>query len=881
MDANRQRTQPATPSVSSVGLWATAARPTRLLRSQVFLLACILAMSCETSRTDDCQPLTCHELGKNCGRVLSRCGLILECGTCGPGESCGAGGESNVCAPGSCTPRTCEALGAECGQLSDACSEVLACGECTPGEICGGGGFHRCGSGTCKPRTCVDAGASCGTIDDGCGATLVCGACLEPESCGGSGTPNVCGGQCTQDEHCGAFERCDADRRCLSRCTTSSSSPPRVSIDVPRVQVHLQLTLNGDALGPVQGRGDVATPWIELIDGSGARPARFQVFWLEGWVSGWTATPVRNSSVHVVPGRYEVFYTAGPDPFPGWPQNDRRRLGTVELTTSATIAIDVSSLPISLVATLNGAALEPVMGRGSAASPSVELVESDGSRAGRFRVYRFDGGVPNWTATPASATPIFVMPGTYDLIYAAGAEPFPGWPQNSQRRLQTGLTLSQPGTISTNVESVNVEFDVTLNGQPRVQVTGSGPAALPWVELRDADGSPAGRLRMFRFEGSTSQWTATPLSPLTVAVLPGTYTTWYTAGADPFSNWPQNSNRRIGPSQDLRSHQTVILDIESVEAALALTLNGSVPSPISGSGDVSTPWVQLIDTGGSLAGRFQIFRLEGSVSRWTAVPTTALRTFVMPGTYHVRYTTEADPPPGWPQNATRSLLSNIAISSAHTVAIDLESVRVEIEPTLNGSPRSLITGRGQASTPSIEIRDEASNPAGRVHLFRFDGGSSNWTATPVAELSAFVMPGRYDLLYTTEDQPLPGWPQNRLHRLTSESITSARSIVVDLPSRPVALEVMIGGQMRQSVVGRGAASSPWIEMHDQAGSLSGRLQLYRFERGGAEWTATPVSDLNAHVVPGTYGFSYAAGDEPFPEWPINGSGELGCANIDP
>src|SRR6185503_14840874 len=51
-----------------------------------------------------------------------------------------------------CIPITCEELGAECGRVPDGCSDVLECGSCRTG-VCGGGGRNKCGDDPCSPRT--------------------------------------------------------------------------------------------------------------------------------------------------------------------------------------------------------------------------------------------------------------------------------------------------------------------------------------------------------------------------------------------------------------------------------------------------------------------------------------------------------------------------------------------------------------------------------------------------------------------------------------------------------------------------------------------------------------------------------------------------------
>lgn len=94
--------------------------------------------------------------------------------------------------PTACQPRTCQQQGYDCGLAGDGCDDglVLSCGTCTNGRTCGGGGTGVCGTGACVPRTCSEL--ECGLIGDGCGGAVNCGQCAAGESCGGGDVPNTC-----------------------------------------------------------------------------------------------------------------------------------------------------------------------------------------------------------------------------------------------------------------------------------------------------------------------------------------------------------------------------------------------------------------------------------------------------------------------------------------------------------------------------------------------------------------------------------------------------------------------------------------------------------------------------------------------------------------
>ena len=97
-----------------------------------------------------CQPLTCAAQSIKCGPAGDGCGNELQCGMCGNGQKCGAGGKPGVCAP-VCQPKTCAELGFNCGPSGDGCGGELQCGTCKAPGSCGGGGkASQCGGNTSK-----------------------------------------------------------------------------------------------------------------------------------------------------------------------------------------------------------------------------------------------------------------------------------------------------------------------------------------------------------------------------------------------------------------------------------------------------------------------------------------------------------------------------------------------------------------------------------------------------------------------------------------------------------------------------------------------------------------------------------------------------------
>ncbi len=194
-----------------------------------------------------CTPMTCEEMGTNCGAPDDGCGTPLECGECASNETCGPTFECGclgvVCLDVCCGEGVtlCDGPDGSCGGPTPDCDGKL-CGEdngfggpcdgpCeNPAEICEFGAcecaFDVCGD-VCCPETDICEGGQCvlceiDCVDQGCGADDGCkglcdGPCASPwetcqigvceclhEACEG-----VC---CGPDEGCvdgGCVEICD------------------------------------------------------------------------------------------------------------------------------------------------------------------------------------------------------------------------------------------------------------------------------------------------------------------------------------------------------------------------------------------------------------------------------------------------------------------------------------------------------------------------------------------------------------------------------------------------------------------------------------------------------------------------------------------------
>jgi len=172
-------------------------------------------------------PSSCQALNADCGAVTdTKCGGVVECGTCSDGKVCGAKG-ANLCGSAvvSCTAKSCaDYPDVNCGDVSDGCNGLINCGaSCPTGQVCGALTPNHCDNGTsCNPKTCADLKVECGLQGDGCGGTIDCGGCPSGQACGAGG-PDKCGAitSCTpktcadQGIECGAAgDTCGAPLSC-------------------------------------------------------------------------------------------------------------------------------------------------------------------------------------------------------------------------------------------------------------------------------------------------------------------------------------------------------------------------------------------------------------------------------------------------------------------------------------------------------------------------------------------------------------------------------------------------------------------------------------------------------------------------------------------
>jgi hypothetical protein len=108
-----------------------------------------------------------------------------DCLCVAPSAQLRGGPAMGICGERPCEPLTCEQIGAECGEQSNGCGDTQNCGTCPPGFTCDNG---LCREDRCPRESKAEAcaGLQCGTASDGCGGEYNCGNCPKDSTCIGN-----------------------------------------------------------------------------------------------------------------------------------------------------------------------------------------------------------------------------------------------------------------------------------------------------------------------------------------------------------------------------------------------------------------------------------------------------------------------------------------------------------------------------------------------------------------------------------------------------------------------------------------------------------------------------------------------------------------------
>ncbi|MGE0788189.1 MAG: hypothetical protein AB7S26_21130 [Sandaracinaceae bacterium] len=289
----------------------------------------------------------------------------------------------------------------------------------------------------CAPDEC---GLRCGDVPDGCGGTLSC-PCPE----------------CASDADCDADTVCDLGH---GVCTTDCRTGPHAAIDIPLVEVDLDVTLNG---APLPAEPALVGLWFVRRDIAPEIGATVSLYDDAGPV-----TPLRAS---LAPGEYAVHYTntLGSDDAGPWP-SDIAQLTVVDVTRdTTTLAIDVRSTPVRFDVTLDGA---PLPGDRGTVGPWIYASRAD-SRGRRGMVWA------RRLPADASSFAIHVIPGLISFAYAPGAA-LPDWPLAGA--IAENVDVGASPVVALDIARARLTVRLTRDGVPApdgVQLALEAPDSAP------------------------------------------------------------------------------------------------------------------------------------------------------------------------------------------------------------------------------------------------------------------------------------------------------------------------------------------------------------------------------------------------------------------
>jgi len=217
---------------------------------------------------------------------------------------------------------------------------------------------------------------------------------------------------------------------------------------------------------------------------------------------------------HVIPGTYDLVYSALSTATTG-PRNSRARLETgVEVSASGTtvVDVDISSVEISGRLTIDGA------------------VVADGFDYGTLSLGTDDGDSVELGTTSSGEYSTAVLPGNYDVYYKV-SEPLLASvaPLNTRGKVKRGVVIPPGAPVTLDIDVVTTVISGTLEiaGMTITEETDGGRM---WLRDGNGDDFPIG-------------WTSA--GEYSARVIPGTYDVYY-QGTQGRNFAPRNTDARLG-----------------------------------------------------------------------------------------------------------------------------------------------------------------------------------------------------------------------------------------------------------------------------------------------------------------------------------------------
>ncbi len=402
-----------------------------------------------------------------------------------------------------------------------------------------------------------------------------------------------------------------------------------VTVDIPVVNVMINVTLDGQPLSAANS-SDLDEGFISLRNTDTG-----ETFGLGDTWNDTTDMPTYPKPLQVVAGTYDVFY-AVQDDGPNWPSNTNARLmANLMLVDDGSVTVDIPVSNIQFGLTLDGQPLS--------AANSADLDEGFISLRSSITGETFSLG-DTWNDTtdmPTYPKSLQVVSGTYDVMYAV-QDDGPNWPSNTNALIQAALSLANDGNVTVNIPVSNIQFGLTLDGQP-LSAANSSDLDEGFISLRS---STTGET--FSLGDTWNDTTDMPTYPKPLQVVSGTYDVMY-AVQDDGPNWPSNTNALIQAALSLANDGNTTVNIPVSNLTMHLFLDGA-PLSMANSGDLDEGFMSLRSktTG-------ETFSLGDTWNDTTDMPTYPKMIQVVSGAYDVMYAVQDDGP-NWPSNTNARIM---------------------------------------------------------------------------------------------------------------------------------------------------------------------------------------------------------------------------------
>lgn len=394
--------------------------------------------------------------------------------------------------------------------------------------------------------------------------------------------------------------------------------------------------------------------------------------------------------------------------------------------------------------------------------------------------------------------------------------------------------VTSMSTYTIDVPTVDITFQVTLNGQPVTNANTNDSDEGIFYLVHAATGE-----RMSLPEtaaGTTANY------PVTRRVIPGFYDIYYGNGGTQ-TNWPVNTNNLLIANADLTSSQTLNIDVPTVDITFEVTLGGQ-PVTSANTNDSDEGVFQLVD---SRTGE-RMNLPETAAGTTPNYPTTRR---VIPGNYDIYYA-NGGTQTNWPVNTNRRLYADVNLNTSQTFTIDVPVVDILFDVTLNGM--AVTSANTNDSDEGIfQLVDPVTSE--RMSLPETAAGTTvNYPTT------RRVIPGFYDIYYANGGTQT-NWPVNTNFKLeTGADFTSSGSYTINVPTVDITWAVTLNGQAVTSA-----------NTNDSDEGVFQLINVATGERSSLPETAagtTPNYPVTRRIIPGNYHIHYANGGTQT-NWPVN------------